>query len=93
MLPIDYREYRPKLNAMFKALACPARRRVLKELAHDIESPTEIAATVGVSPPTVIHHIRVLREAGLVEPNFCDETPAVDRAALEALIHYLRGIG
>ena len=89
MLPIEYHEYRSKLNGMFTALACPNRRKVLEHLAREVTSPTEIAAEVGISPPTVIHHIRKLRECGLATPHDCGCVDYVDWKALRALVFYL----
>ena len=49
------------------AIADPTRRRVL-ELVRDAEVPAgEIAAQFPVSRPAVSRHLRVLREAGLVQ--------------------------
>jgi DNA-binding transcriptional ArsR family regulator len=49
------------------AIADPIRRRVL-ELVRDAEVPAgEIAAQFPVSRPAVSRHLRVLREAGLVQ--------------------------
>jgi DNA-binding transcriptional ArsR family regulator len=49
------------------AIADPIRRRVL-ELVRDAEVPAgEIAAHFPVSRPAVSRHLRVLREAGLVQ--------------------------
>jgi DNA-binding transcriptional ArsR family regulator len=49
------------------AVADPIRRRVL-ELVRDQELPAgEIAAQFPVSRPAVSRHLRVLREAGLVQ--------------------------
>ena len=49
------------------AIADPIRRRVL-ELVRDEELPAgEIAANFPVSRPAVSRHLRVLREAGLVQ--------------------------
>jgi DNA-binding transcriptional ArsR family regulator len=49
------------------AIADPIRRRVL-ELVRDDEVPAgEIAAQFSVSRPAVSRHLRVLREAGLVQ--------------------------
>jgi DNA-binding transcriptional ArsR family regulator/uncharacterized protein YndB with AHSA1/START domain len=51
----------------FAALAEPNRRRILDLLA-DAERPVgELVGALGVSQPAVSKHLRVLREAGLVE--------------------------
>ena len=51
----------------FDVLAEPTRRRIL-DLIRDQERPVnELVATLAVSQPGVSKHLRVLREAGLVE--------------------------
>lgn len=66
----------------FKALASPQRLRILAALAGDCETPScdgpaasasgarrrvgEIAASLDLAPSTVSHHLRALREAGLM---------------------------
>lgn len=55
-----------KEDAAFKALASPARRRVLT-LVRDRPCPVgELAEHLGVSQPAVSQHLAVLRDAGLV---------------------------
>jgi ArsR family transcriptional regulator len=53
----------------FKALADPARLRLVSIIASAPEGrcACDLVAPVGRSQPTVSHHLRVLREAGLVE--------------------------
>jgi DNA-binding transcriptional ArsR family regulator len=51
----------------FDVLAEPTRRRIL-DLIRDTERPVnELVARLDVSQPGVSKHLRVLREAGLVE--------------------------
>jgi DNA-binding transcriptional ArsR family regulator len=51
----------------FDVLAEPTRRRIL-DLIRDEERPVnELVATLAISQPGVSKHLRVLREAGLVE--------------------------
>ena len=51
----------------FDVLAEPTRRRIL-DLLRDTERPVnELVASLHVSQPGVSKHLRVLREAGLVE--------------------------
>src|SRR3954462_377453 len=51
----------------FDVLAEPTRRRILA-LIRDEERPVnELVATLAISQPGVSKHLRVLREAGLVE--------------------------
>jgi DNA-binding transcriptional ArsR family regulator len=53
--------------AVFTALADSNRRRIL-ELLRDTERPvTDLVAQLTVSQPAVSKHLRILRQAGLVE--------------------------
>src|SRR5436190_1960818 len=55
------------LAACFKALADPARVAIVNRLASAGEvCVCDLTAAVGLSQPTVSHHLRLLREAGLV---------------------------
>jgi ArsR family transcriptional regulator, arsenate/arsenite/antimonite-responsive transcriptional repressor len=57
------------LAGAFKALADPARLRLVSIIAGSPEGrcACDLVAPLGRSQPTVSHHLRVLREAGLVE--------------------------
>jgi ArsR family transcriptional regulator, repressor of sdpIR and other operons len=50
----------------FEALADPTRRAILKRLRLGSKTAGELAEGFGLSKPTLSHHFRVLREAGLV---------------------------
>ncbi len=52
---------------VFAALADPTRRRLLELLAAGERSAGELAAEFDISRPGVSRHLRVLREAGLVQ--------------------------
>ena len=53
---------------MFVALADPTRRNILELLANNGELPaTAIYQNFPISPPAVSQHLKVLREAHLVE--------------------------
>lgn len=54
----------------FDALGDPTRRELLRQLAAGDRSVSELAATLPISRPAVSRHLRVLKDAGLV-----DETP------------------
>jgi ArsR family transcriptional regulator len=54
------------LALRFKALADPARLAIVNHLAGRAEACV-CEFRLGLSQPTVSHHLRVLREAGLVE--------------------------
>ncbi|MEZ0396699.1 MAG: metalloregulator ArsR/SmtB family transcription factor [Anaerolineales bacterium] len=49
-----------------KALADPTRLRILRHLAGGPLPPAELARRLRLRPPTVVHHLRLLRLAGLV---------------------------
>ena len=56
------------LAARFKALADPSRVAIVNRLAGAEEvCVCDFIGTLGISQPTVSHHLKVLREAGLVE--------------------------
>ncbi len=55
------------LNQLFKALADPTRREVLKVLRGGERSAGELAEAFPLARSTLSQHLRVLREAGLVE--------------------------
>src|SRR4029453_14262647 len=56
------------LAERFKALSDPARVAIVNQLASPGEGGTcNLTGFLGLSQPTVSHHLRVLREAGLVE--------------------------
>ncbi len=53
--------------APLKALADPTRLRILRDLAAQPLTPAELSRRMRLRPPTVIHHLRILRLSGLVE--------------------------
>lgn len=58
------------LAAMFKALGDPVRLRLLSLIASHPGGEAcvcEISATFDVSQPTISHHLRLLRSAGLLD--------------------------
>ncbi len=59
-------EPRP-LDAVFAALAHPARRAVLTRLAQGPASVGELAEPFEMSQPAVSKHLKVLERAGLIE--------------------------
>lgn len=52
---------------VFEALADPTRRRLLELVTRRERTAGELAAEFDVSRPAVSRHLRVLREAGLVD--------------------------
>jgi ArsR family transcriptional regulator len=52
---------------LLAALADPTRLAIVRQLAADVETcACDFTDTVDVGQPTVSHHLRVLREAGIV---------------------------
>ena len=57
-----------ELSGILKALADPARLRILNLMTAAGEvCACDLEAPLGLSQPTVSHHLKVLREAGIVE--------------------------
>jgi ArsR family transcriptional regulator len=55
-------------TAIFKALSDETRLKILKAIAHTSElCECNIVPAFGLSQPTISYHLKVLREAGLVE--------------------------
>ena len=54
------------LSLLFHALADPTRRSILARLAESPARVTELAHPTGLRLPTVMRHLSVLEEAGLV---------------------------
>ena len=53
-------------SSAFSALGDPTRRKILKMLRAGSKSAGEIAEAFHLTKPTLSHHFRVLRSAGLV---------------------------
>lgn len=56
----------PDLSLLFHALADPTRRAILSRLAEGPAPVTELANPTGLRLPTVMRHLGVLEEAGLI---------------------------
>lgn len=55
-----------KQQALFKALADPTRRQILKRLRRGSATAGEIADDFDMSKPSISHHFNVLKEAELL---------------------------
>jgi DNA-binding transcriptional ArsR family regulator len=55
------------MEAALRALADEGRRTMLESLSHGPATAGELAALLPIARPGVSRHLRVLREAGLVE--------------------------
>src|SRR5271156_7129340 len=71
------------MTAVFDVVADPARRALLDLLLRSPRPVGELATATGLSQPNTSRHLRILREAGLVE----------SRAAGQRRVYELRGEG
>ena len=78
-----------------KALSDATRLRILHYLAEEPLSPSQLARRLRLRPPTVIHHLRTLRLAGLVQVTVSEDEEtkcyAVRAEAVDAACAALRG--
>jgi ArsR family transcriptional regulator len=78
----------------FKALSDPARVAIVNQLAGRAELCTcNLTGFIGLSQPTVSHHLRVLREAGLIEIASKQGTFTLYRLVPEAMQQLAFAIG
>lgn len=56
----------PDLSSIFHALADPTRRSIMTRLAGGPARVTDLAGPTGLRLPTVMRHLSVLEEAGLI---------------------------
>jgi DNA-binding transcriptional ArsR family regulator len=59
-------KYDPDLSLIFQALSDPTRRAILSRLAQGPAGVSELAGPSGLRLPTVLRHLGVLQEAGLI---------------------------
>jgi ArsR family transcriptional regulator, arsenate/arsenite/antimonite-responsive transcriptional repressor len=52
---------------LFAALGDPVRGRLIRELAGGSRCTCDLTGPLGLSQPTVSYHIRILKEAGILE--------------------------
>jgi DNA-binding transcriptional ArsR family regulator len=71
------------MMSAFDVVAEPARRRILDLLLGSTHTVGELVSSTGLSQPNTSRHLRILREAGLVE----------SRAAGQRRVYELRGEG
>ena len=91
--PLKPKEFE-RLSARFKALADPTRLAIVNRLASRGETCVCDFSSFGLSQPTISHHIKVLREAGLIEVAYKRKTWSFYRLvpeAVEALAFALGG--
>lgn len=63
------------LFRQLKALADPTRLRILRYLSAEPHTPAELARKLRLRPPTVTHHLHLLRLAQLVRLTFSEDAP------------------
>jgi len=56
----------PRLDAVFRALAEPARRAIVLRLSRGSASVSELAAPLAMSLAAVVQHVQALEQSGLV---------------------------
>ena len=91
--PLTPREFE-RLSASFTALADPTRLAIVNRLAGRNEACVCEFNSLGLSQPTISHHLKVLREAGLIEVAYQRKTGVFYRLvpeAVEALAFALGG--
>jgi DNA-binding transcriptional ArsR family regulator len=71
------------MMSAFDVVAEPARRQILDLLLGNASTVGELVSATGLSQPNTSRHLRILREAGLVE----------SRAAGQRRVYELRGEG
>ncbi|MEE2565811.1 ArsR/SmtB family transcription factor [Hyphobacterium marinum] len=59
-------KYDPDLSRLFHALADPTRRSILTRLAETPAPVSDLAEPTGLKLPTVMRHLAVLEESGLI---------------------------
>lgn len=57
----------PRLDGLFKALADTTRRDMIERLAQGPARVSDLAGPTGMAMPTVMRHLSVLEDCGLVE--------------------------
>ena len=66
-IPNDARTSPPaRLVALGKAIGDETRLRILRELASEPATPPDLAVRMGIPRTTLLHHLRILREADLI---------------------------
>jgi DNA-binding transcriptional ArsR family regulator len=87
----------PSLDRTFAALGDPTRREILSRLEQDRSlSVSALAQPLPIKLPTVLKHLNVLSDAGLIRRTKCGRTVTVEilpdplRDAMEWLSRYER---
>lgn len=73
-----------KADRVFAALADPARRRAVELLGERPRRAGELADALGLTPPAMSRHLKILKETGLIEDRHPDFDARVRVYALRA---------
>jgi DNA-binding transcriptional ArsR family regulator len=60
------RDHDDRLQPVFRALADPTRRRILRDLARQPASIADVASRFDITRPAVVKHLAILRQGGLI---------------------------
>jgi DNA-binding transcriptional ArsR family regulator len=80
-----------RLQPVFRALADPTRRRILRDLARQPASIADVASRFEISRPAVVKHLAILREGGLIaiEPKGRERINVLRPQALKSAAEWL----
>lgn len=82
------------MNATFKALNDPTRRRILEMLRERDMTAGDIADAFAISKPSISHHLDQLKQAGLVEGRRNGQfiVYSLDTTVIEDLIRWMMSL-
>ena len=69
--PVAEPDTAPGLGVLLAVLAEPRRQELVRLLEHEQLTQRQLVDRLGLSQPLLSHHLKVLREAGLVERTVC----------------------
>ncbi len=75
---------KPDVDALFAALADPARRRAVEVLGQGPQRAGDLAERLGLAPPAMSRHLKELKAAGLVVDRHPEDDARVRVYALNA---------
>ena len=83
-----------RMATVFRAMGNPARVRIVGELATRAECQTsDIVGVLPLAQSTVSEHLRVLKEAGIVQGVIDgDKCYCLDANVIDAMIQFLSGL-
>jgi DNA-binding transcriptional ArsR family regulator len=83
--------HRPTLDRVFQALADPTRRAIVERLSQGNASVSELARPFAVSLASVVQHIQVLEESGVIRTEKVGRvrTCRIDLQALRTAEHWI----